>query len=314
VWTAFREFQHNFFFFTCQLFLILDQGRGMFNRLVKNITQLYKRSAEMKKAILVEDSDSEIEAPEWYGITEEEHSITRQQSSSSSEENQLQDDSEFAQEEQQNLSESNNGSDDDAISKSSSLSTDNQQVDSDSDNQSVDQEHIVELTTDKETGSVENDGNKSLSDNGDIELNTQDQIVELDDFVDRMIQERIAEIKKDTSNNKLSETTSTTMEGGEILVEEEAVVTHKKVARNDPYSGYLAPNGRNKRQKTKKKKIMNIEEEDSDIPYYSSSPVEYNGVIVSYTQDSMPSDMAKYVTPNLHTYNIYILILFTSYK
>ncbi|KAG2198527.1 hypothetical protein INT47_008631 [Mucor saturninus] len=65
----------------------------------------------------------------------------------------------------------------------------------------------------------------------------------------------------------------------------------KKIARNDPYAGYLAPNGRNKRQR--KKKIL----EQEPVVIGNIEPVVspvYNDVVVSYTQSTMPPGMAKY--------------------
>ncbi|KAI8636925.1 RNA cap guanine-N2 methyltransferase-domain-containing protein [Parasitella parasitica] len=63
----------------------------------------------------------------------------------------------------------------------------------------------------------------------------------------------------------------------------EEIPIYKEIVRNDPYAGYLAPNGRkSKRQKTKKPRIL-------DTP-----TVVFNDVIVSYNQNTMPSDMQKY--------------------
>lgn len=86
----------------------------------------------------------------------------------------------------------------------------------------------------------------------------------------------------------------------------------KKNTQNDPYAGYLAPNGRNKRRRTKKNRVSQ-ETIGSIVP---SSTVEYNGVVVSYSEDTIPHDMRKYV----HLFSFlsimkkYLLTLFFLYR
>lgn len=151
----------------------------------------------MKKEILAQDSSSENEAPESYGITEQEHSQP--------------------------------------CSGQETLTT-----------ESVDQDETTSL----------------------VEVTEE---VPLDPFVKQLIQERIAELQT-------------------AVVD---IPATKKVARNDPYAGYLAPNGRNKRQKTKKKRIIEHEEAVIIESIEKPASVEYNGVVVSYDKDTMPPDMTK---------------------
>lgn len=75
------------------------------------------------------------------------------------------------------------------------------------------------------------------------------------------------------------------------LEKAEPTVGTKKIARSDPYAGYLAPNGRNKRQR--KKKILEQEPVVTANLQPVASSVEYNGVVVSYTQDTIPVGMEK---------------------
>lgn len=165
----------------------------------------------------------------------------------------------------------------------------------------------------------------------DLEWNNEDRTlneqtnhsndVDLESYVDQAVKERIDELKrleaeKTTAmqtkviEETIIETSKTVpmerIELGTIEVtadtscasmesedkeapDELPIVTAKTLTRNDPYAGYLAPNGRNKRQKTKKRKTNN---EYMNLKP-SLLPKEYNGVIVSYTQDTMPSDMLK---------------------
>ncbi|KAK4515014.1 uncharacterized protein ATC70_002623 [Mucor velutinosus] len=131
----------------------------------------------------------------------------------------------------------------------------------------------------------------------------------LESYVDSAVKERIEELKrqqaedqKTTENvvmddalhevttlvNSLKETSEDakeTVNEAQPMDEDEKpeeIPISKAVVRNDPYSGYLAPNGRKtKRQKTKKQRIM----DPSTV---------YNNVIVSYSQETMPKDMQKY--------------------
>lgn len=169
----------------------------MLNRFFKNIINLYT-SRVMKKEILAQDSSSDNEAPESYGITEQEHSQP-----------------------------------------------------------CLGQETLT-------TESVGQDETTSL-----VEEVTEE--VPLDPFVKQLIQGRIAELQ--------------------TAVED--IPATKKVARSDPYAGYLAPNGRNKRQKTKKKRILEHEEAVIIESVEKPASVEYNGVVVSYDKDTMPPDMTK---------------------
>lgn len=150
----------------------------------------------------------------------------------------------------------------------------------------------------------------------------QQQHSALESYVDSAVKERIEELKKqlaanqkaaeqeimdnaldevttlvDSSKETLDETEeemskAQPMEEGEEEVSKaqpmeeddkpEEIPISKAAVRNDPYSGYLAPNGRKtKRQKTKKQRIM----DPSTV---------YNNVIVSYNQETMPEDMQKY--------------------
>ncbi|CAO3614132.1 unnamed protein product [Mucor hiemalis] len=63
----------------------------------------------------------------------------------------------------------------------------------------------------------------------------------------------------------------------------------RKVDGNDPYSGYLTT--QTKRRKTKKRKRY---VEESVIDPVAPENVEYNGVIVRYSEKTMPEDMSKY--------------------
>ncbi|KAI7876803.1 RNA cap guanine-N2 methyltransferase-domain-containing protein [Mucor mucedo] len=85
--------------------------------------------------------------------------------------------------------------------------------------------------------------------------------------------------------------TTTKEESAAVTTEAPSLPNTKKVGRNDPYAGYLAPNGRNKRQR--KKKIL----EQEPVVIGNIEPVVsrvYNGVVVSYTQYTIPPGMAKY--------------------
>lgn len=125
----------------------------------------------------------------------------------------------------------------------------------------------------------------------------------LESYVDNAVKERIEELKKQQEkeqsittieqvtiekiSNEITPIVEPTKEV-DIVVEPmdqdekpEEIPISKVAVRNDPYSGYLAPNGRkSKRQKTKKQRIM----EPTNV---------YNNVIVSYDQDTMPLDMQK---------------------
>ncbi|EPB87649.1 hypothetical protein HMPREF1544_05532 [Mucor circinelloides 1006PhL] len=131
----------------------------------------------------------------------------------------------------------------------------------------------------------------------------------LESYVDSAVKERIEELKRQLETRKLSEkeaimddalnevttlvdSLKETLEEADDALNEvqpmdeddkpEEIPISRAVMRNDPYSGYLAPNGRKtKRQKTKKQRIM----EPSTV---------YNNVVVLYNQDTMPKDMQKY--------------------
>lgn len=64
----------------------------------------------------------------------------------------------------------------------------------------------------------------------------------------------------------------------------------RKVDGNDPYSGYLTT--QTKRRKTKKRKRF---VEESVVDPVEPENVEYNGVIVRYSEKTIPEDMSKYV-------------------
>lgn len=130
----------------------------------------------------------------------------------------------------------------------------------------------------------------------------------LESYVDSAVKERIEELKRQLEMRKLSEeetimddalnevttlvdSLKETVEEAEDALNEvqpmdeddkpEEIPISKAVMRNDPYSGYLAPNGRKtKRQKTKKQRIMELS-------------TVYNDVVVLYNQDTMPKDMQK---------------------
>lgn len=65
--------------------------------------------------------------------------------------------------------------------------------------------------------------------------------------------------------------------------------TEKKPA-NDPYAGYLAPNGRNKRRKTKKTRVV-VQEQTMQPTLVPDT--EYHGVTVFYSEATIPVDMKK---------------------
>lgn len=69
----------------------------------------------------------------------------------------------------------------------------------------------------------------------------------------------------------------------EEQVEEIPIVTASNSTRLDPYAGYTTP--KSKRRAKKKRKIA--------FDQAPEPPVMYNGVIVSYTKDTMPPDMIK---------------------
>lgn len=163
-------------------------------------------------------------------------------------------------------------------------------------------------TAEKEQTQKEKDVSMETVDQetGHVEAATQQSALE--SYVDSAVKERIQELKKQLENDQqaveeatmddaLHEVTTlvnslkdTSDETGESLSEAqpmdkddkpEEIPISKAAARNDPYSGYLAPNGRKtKRQKTRKQRIM----DPSTV---------YNNVIVSYSQDTMPKDMQK---------------------
>ncbi|GAA5810043.1 hypothetical protein MFLAVUS_003461 [Mucor flavus] len=96
----------------------------------------------------------------------------------------------------------------------------------------------------------------------------------------------IIETEQETTTVDIQEETMTELE----MVPEDEQPSEKKVAQNDPYAGYLAPNGRNKRRKTRKNRVSN----EPTGPVVTPSTEEYNGVVVSYTEDTIPKHMKKY--------------------
>ncbi|KAL0143620.1 RNA cap guanine-N2 methyltransferase-domain-containing protein [Mucor lusitanicus] len=128
---------------------------------------------------------------------------------------------------------------------------------------------------------------------------TSQQQSALESYVDSAVKEQIVEEEEETTvDDVLHEAATLVNSLKEATDETEGVVNEaqpmdeddkpeeipisKAAVRNDPYSGYLAPNGRKtKRQKTKKQRIM----DPSTV---------YNNVIVSYSQETMPKDMQKY--------------------
>ncbi|GAN01739.1 trimethylguanosine synthase-like [Mucor ambiguus] len=154
----------------------------------------------------------------------------------------------------------------------------------------------------------------------DVTMETVDQEAEcteavpqlqsaLESYVDSAVKERILELKKQLTKNQkaaeeatiddvllevttLADSLKETLDETENQASEaqpmdeddkpEEIPIPKAAVRNDPYSGYLAPNARKtKRQKTRKQKI-------------TDPSLVYNNVIVSYSQDTMPKDMQKY--------------------
>jgi hypothetical protein len=187
--------------------------------------------------------------------------------------------------------------------------------------------HDDTLTGDEDPKTIEehNENDQEWSkENQTIAEETEDlNKADLGSFVDQAVKERIEELKRleverTAAKNKIVQTkvieeatetitTETVITEGTIDLdyapmeivnstesddeeapEELSTITSKKLTRSDPYAGYLAPNGRNKRQKTKKKR--RIISEDMHLEPLSN---EYNGVIVAYNQDTMPLDMKK---------------------
>ncbi len=112
------------------------------------------------------------------------------------------------------------------------------------------------------------------------------QEVNLNEYIDNMVQERLGELKQ-----------------VEQEVEEEVskvgvTVSNEKI-RNDPYAGYLRPNGQSKRRRMKKKRSYAEEAESMDFLPDDTPVKEHNGVVVSYSEKTMPADMKKYVTHTL---------------
>jgi hypothetical protein len=278
----------------------------------------------MDKVIVVDDSDSENESPECYGVTAKEHSQldSRQQSSSQAT---VPDDSKMEQTEAAGGYKSNN------IDEFDVLAADTEELNSENNStreRDTVQSHNLSASTciagetvqneilpnetqsrDKVNGS---EYDKSLdardvpSDNTKLGDTQEGADLQLDDYVDRMVQERIAELQSASKESSESETitenavqlevesNTNAIEDGKLTAQEQVI--NKKAARNDPYAGYLAPSGRNKRQRTKKNRltIEEIEYDSMDIAP-PSVPLQYNGVTVSYTEESMPPDMNKYV-------------------
>ncbi|KAI8090080.1 RNA cap guanine-N2 methyltransferase-domain-containing protein [Gilbertella persicaria] len=114
------------------------------------------------------------------------------------------------------------------------------------------------------------------------------ETVDLESYVDRAAVEQVdivsteETILETTEETAVFEETSVEIEKAEAP--EELPVRTRKSLLNDPYSGYTKPTGRNKKRKKNKKKAE----------VQAVEPIEYNGVIVSYTEDTMPTDMIKY--------------------
>lgn len=169
--------------------------------------------------------------------------------------------------------------------------------------ESNDVETVVEKTVvEMEQDSPMEEVSQEQQDKEDsAKLSSQQSILE--SYVDNAVKERIEELKKQQEKEQSTTTIEqVTMEkiSTEIIPvvkpakqvdtvvepmdedeKPEEIPISKAAVRNDPYSGYLAPNGRkSKRQKTKKQRIM----EPTNV---------YNNVIVSYDQDTMPPDMQK---------------------
>ena len=115
-----------------------------------------------------------------------------------------------------------------------------------------------------------------------------------DAFLDQAIQERIEAL-----DSSQKETLDKTMVEAEIIqtdVQTEVQVETVVVARanHDPYAGYLAPNGRNKKQRTKKKPVRVQQQEINQVLDTVFNPAtQFNGVTVSYSEMTMPPDMKK---------------------
>lgn len=141
-----------------------------------------------------------------------------------------------------------------------------------------------------------NEAHTNLPDIGNQEANN----VQLDEYVDQMVQERTAELKRTSETSTTTtiqletEAEAMTIEEEEEATVEEEEATNKKLSRNDPYAGYFAPNGRNKRQRTKIKRsrVDEVEYDQMDIASTHESRT-FNGVTVSYSEATMPPDMKK---------------------
>lgn len=117
----------------------------------------------------------------------------------------------------------------------------------------------------------------------------EEQEVNLSKYIDNLVQERIGELEKTEKEVDVTEKIV-----GEEVSKVGVTVSNEKV-RDDPYSGYLRPNGQSKRRKMKKKKSPF--EDIESMNFVTDAPVkEYNGVVVSYSEKTMPPDMRKYVT------------------
>lgn len=119
-----------------------------------------------------------------------------------------------------------------------------------------------------------------------ITTSTENQTIEVDQEAESQVDSVVLEEIKQVVT--VTETVEKHVGKAEKSVEDPPTI--RKVQSNDPYAGYTT--GQTKRRKTKKRKKL-VEES-------VAANVEYNGVIVRYTEKTMPEDMSKYVNSRIY--------------